>query len=309
MRAAVLHALNGIPVVQDFAEPHPGPGTRKISVTAGGASPTDLMRAAGVYGAFEPPCIVGGEGVGRLDDGQRVYFGHSVSPYGAWAEYTLVPESEIWPVPDELSDGLAIALGISGTGALIPLEVANIRPGERVLVLGATGPVGQIALQLARRMGAGTIVAAARNLPALERLRERGIADRIVQLGTGDDLVALKAASGDGFNVVLDAIYGPPAEAALRATAPGARMISIGVQAGFSMSVSLRDLVSRSHIGVGTGMRPVAERRAAFERLIEFGREGHIDVETTHFMLEHAPAAWEAQRRSPHAKILVRARP
>jgi NADPH2:quinone reductase len=204
MRAAVLHALDGTPVVQDFAEPHPGPGARKISVTAGGASPTDLMRAAGVYGAFEPPCIVGGEGVGRLDDGRRVYFGHSVSPYGAWAEYTLVPEGEIWPVPDELSDGLVIALGISGTGALIPLEVADIRPGERVLVLGATG---------------------------------------------------------------------------------------------------------LAHIGVGTGMRPAAERRAAFERLIEFGREGHIDVETTHFMLEHAPAAWEAQRRSPHAKILVRARP
>lgn len=277
-----------------------------IRVTAGAGSPTELMRAAGVYGAFTPPCVVGGEGVGRVQGTRRVYFGHSVNPYGAWAEHTLVPETEIWPIPDEVSDGLAIALGVSGTGALIPLEEARIRPGERALILGATGPVGQIALQLARRMGAGVIVAAGRSHPALARLQERGFADDIVQLGTGDDLKALKAAAGAGYDVVLDVIFGPPAEAALRATAPGARMMSIGVQAGFSMSITLRDLVSRTHVGVGTGMRPVAERRAAFERLIELAREGHLEVDISEFPLEDAAAAWAAQRRSPHAKIIVR---
>jgi NADPH2:quinone reductase len=109
--------------------------------------------------------------------------------------------------------------------------------------------------------------------------------------------------------VVLDVIYGPPAEAALRATAPGARMMSIGVQAGYSMSITLRDLVSRSHVGVGTGQRPVAERRAAFERLIELARDGHIEVDTSEFSLDNAAAAWEAQRHSPHAKIIVRPGP
>jgi NADPH:quinone reductase len=305
MRAAVINALNAAPVVQEFDEPHARPDARKISVIAGGASPTDLLRAAGVYGAFAPPCVVGGEGVGRLDDGRRVYFGHSVSPYGAWADRTIVPETEIWPIPDDVSDGQAIALGISGTGALIPLEEAKIQRGERVLVLGATGPLGQIALQLARHMGAGAVVAAARSLPALERLRLREIADEIVRLGTGDDLGALKAAAGTGYNVVLDALFGAPAEAALRTTAPGARMMSIGVQAGFTMTVSLRDLVSRSHVGVGTGMRPVAERRAAFDRLIELGRSGRIEVDVVNFALADAAAAWEAQRLSPHGKIII----
>lgn len=305
MRAAVLTALNTPPIIREFDEPQAKPDVRKISVSAGGGSPTELMRAAGLYGSFSPPCIVGGEGVGRLEDGSRVYFGHSLNPYGAWADYTVVAETEVWPIPDDVSDGQAIALGISGTGALIPLEEARIRPGERVLVLGATGPVGQIALQLARHMGAAVVVAAARNLPALERLRARGIADEIVQLGTGDDLQALKAAAGKGYDVVLDAIYGPPAEAALRATAPGARMMSIGVQAGFVMSVSLRDLVSRTHMGVGTGMRPAAERRAAFERLIAFSRNGRIEVDVASFTLDDALAAWEAQRNSPHAKIVV----
>jgi NADPH:quinone reductase len=305
MRAAVINALNSAPVVQEFDEPHARPGNKKISVIAGGASPTDLLRAAGMYGAFAPPCIVGGEGVGRLDDGRRVYFGHSVSPYGAWADRTIVPETEVWPIPDDLSDGQAIALGISGTGALIPLEEAKIQRGERVLILGATGPLGQIALQLARRMGAGAVVAAARGLPALERLRTRGIADEIVRLGTGDDLGALKAAAGTGYNVVLDALFGAPAEAALRTMSPGARMMSIGVQAGFTMTVSLRDLVSRSHIGVGTGMRPVAERRAAFDRLIDLGRNSQIQVDVVNFALPDAAGAWEAQRLSPHGKIIV----
>jgi NADPH:quinone reductase len=305
MRAAVLTALNTPPVVREFDEPQPQPGAHLVSVLAGGGSPTELMRAAGLYGAFAPPCIVGGEGVGRLYDGRRVYFGHSLNPYGAWAEVTVVPEPEVWPIPDDVDDGQAIALGTSGTGALIPLEEAKIQPGERVLILGATGPVGQIALQLARHMGAAVVVAAARNLPALERLRAHGIADEIVQLGTGDDLQALKGAAGKGFNVVLDAIFGPPAEAALRATAPGARMMSIGVQAGFVMSVSLRDLVSRSHIGVGTGMRPVAERRAAFERLLQLSRSGQIQVDITSFTLDDALAAWEAQRNSPHGKVIV----
>jgi NADPH2:quinone reductase len=305
MRAAVIAALNSAPVVQEFGEPPLSPGARKISVIAAGASPTDLMRAAGVYGSFIPPCIVGGEGVGRLEDGSRVYFGHSLSPYGAWADRTIVPDAEIWPIPADVSDGQAIALGISGTGALIPLQEAKIQAGERVLILGASGALGQVALQLARHMGAGTVVAAARNLPALERLRARGIADEIAQLGTGDDLGALKAAAGPGYDVVLDVIFGPPAEAALRATAAGARMMSIGVQAGFTMSVSLRDLVSRSHSGVGTGMRPVAERRAAFDRLIDLGQRGKVRVDVTNFTLAEAAQAWDAQRLSPHGKIIV----
>jgi NADPH:quinone reductase-like Zn-dependent oxidoreductase len=306
MKAAVLNALHTEPVVQEFDEPREPPDARLIRVIAGAGSPTELMRAAGTYGAFNPPCVVGGEGVGALAGTGRVYFGHSLSPFGAWAQYTVVPQAEIWPIPDELSDGLAIALGASGTGALIPLEEAKIRPGERILILGATGPVGQIALQLARRMGAGKIVAAGRNRAALARLQGNGFADDIAQLGTGDDLAALKAVAGKGYDVVLDAIYGPPAEAALRATAPGARMMSIGVQAGFSMSITLRDLVSRTHVGVGTGMRPVAERRAAFERLVALAREGHLTVDTAEFSLDDAAAAWEAQRRSPHAKIIVR---
>lgn len=307
MRAANIATDAAFSMV-DRAPPEARPGYSVIQVDAAGIGPSDLMRAKGLYGgANVPDYVPGGEGVGRLADGTRVYFGHSAAPFGAIAETTLVPDAEIWPAPPNLSDDQAIALAISGTGALIPLEEARIKPGEQVLVLGATGPVGQIALQAARILGAGRVVAAARNAERLAALQASGMADATVQLGTGDDLEALKAqAEGAGYDVILDIVYGPPAEAAMRAWAPGARMMSIGVQAGMTVSLTLRDLVLRSHVGVGTGQRPVAERRAAYERLTAMARDHGLRVDTTSFPFAEAEQAWAAQAGSPGAKIIIR---
>jgi len=305
VRAFVVGGQGNAPRLQDFPEPQAQADAPLIDITAGGLGPTDLMRANGFFGAIAAPYVAGGEGVGRLAGGGRVYFGHALPPFGAWAERTVVPSAEVWSLPDDIDDAQAIALGISGTGALLPLEEAGIRPGERVLILGATGPVGQIALQLARALGAGLVVGAARHRNALERLRTSGLADAIVQLGSGDDLQALRAPAGPGYDVVLDVIYGPPAEAAMRATAPGARMMSIGIQAGPTVTLSLRDLVFRSHIGVGTGQRPAAERRAAYERLLAWARRGKVKVEVASYGLDQAAEAWQAQGASPHAKIIV----
>jgi NADPH:quinone reductase len=305
MRAFVVSQQGGAPRLEDFTAPAAQAGSSLIEVIAGGLGPTDLMRANGFFGGVAGPYVVGGEGVGKLPDGSRVYFGHSNAHFGAWAERTSVPNAEVWPIPDALDTLQAIALGISGTGALIPLEEARVKPGERVLILGATGPVGQIGLQVARAMGAGLIVAAARNRDSLERLRSQGYADEVVQLGTGDDVKMLKAPAGPGYDVVLDVIYGAPAEAAMRATAPGARMMSIGIQAGSTVTLSLRDLVFRSHIGVGTGQRPAAERRAAYERLLAYAARGQVKVDVVTFPLDEASAAWSAQAGSPHGKIIV----
>ncbi|MCK9504107.1 MAG: zinc-binding dehydrogenase [Porticoccaceae bacterium] len=306
MRAAIIHQQHATPVVDEFPAPEARAGALLIDVTAGAIGPTDLMRAAGFFGPVDGPLVAAGEGTGRLADGRRVYFGHSVHPYGGWGESTLVPEAEVWPIPDALNDQQALCLGLSGIGAIIPLEEARIRPGEQVLILGATGPLGQIALQVARVLGAGRVVAAARNAEALRRLQDKGLADATVQLGAGDDLAALKEQAGTGYDVVLDTIYGPPAEAAMRATAPGARMMSIGVGAGATVSLTLGDLVMRSHIGVGTGQRPVAERRAAFERVTAMAIEHGFAVDTAVFGLDDAPQAWQAQAGSPHAKVIVK---
>jgi len=305
MRAASI-GLDGSFSMIERDPPEAAAGQQIIHVDAAGIGPTDLMRAQGFFGPVRAPYVPGGEGVGRLVDGTRVYFGHSTPPFGAIAEQTIVPEAEIWPVPEDLNDARVIALAISGTGALLPLEEARIAPGEEVLILGATGPVGQIGLQIARLLGAGRVVAAARSEAKLRELQARGWADAIAVLGTGDDETALKTATRGGYNVVLDVIYGPPAEAAMRATAPGARMMSIGVQAGQTVSLSLRDLVFRSHIGVGTGQRPAAERRAAFDRLIGMARDHGLDADTLAFPFDAAADAWAAQAGSPHGKVVIR---
>ncbi|WP_371433247.1 zinc-binding alcohol dehydrogenase family protein [Novosphingobium sp.] len=304
MKAAII-APDGSFTLADHPAPVGTEGCALIDVRAAGIGPTDLMRARGFFGPVAGAYVPGGEGVGTLPDGTRVYFGHSAAPFGAIAEQTLVPDAEVWPFPPQLADDQVIALAISGTGALLPMEEAHIRAGDNVLILGATGPVGQIALQIARLMGAGHVVAAARNPEKLAALVARGWADACVQLGTGDDEQALKAASNGGFYVVLDVIYGPPAEAAMRATRPGARMMSIGVQAGPTVTLSLRDLVFRSHTGVGTGQRPAAERQAAFDRLMALAVDKGLTVDTALFAFDRAADAWAAQAGSPHAKVII----
>lgn len=304
MKAAIITPEGNFSFGEHIA-PTATDGAHVITVRAAGIGPTDLMRAKGFFGPVTGAYVPGGEGVGTLADGTRVYFGHSIAPFGAIAEQALVAQAEVWPCPAQVPDDQVIALAISGTGALIPLEEARIRPGDNVLILGATGPVGQIALQLARTMGAGHVVAAARNAGRLAALQALGWADATAQLGSGDDEAVLKAGSNGGFDVVLDIVYGAPAEAAMRATRPGARMMSIGVQAGQTVTLSLRDLVFRSHIGVGTGQRPAAERRAAFERLMAMATAGALVVDTALYPFDRAHEAWSAQAGSPHAKIVI----
>jgi NADPH:quinone reductase len=309
MLAARILQRNGAPVLQNLPKPDPAPGTCQIQVLAAGLQRGDLMRAQGTYKVPELPYTIGGEGTGRLADGRRVYFGHSIPSSGAVCEWTLVPQEEVWAIPDDIDDATAIALAIAGTGALLSLEEAHIQPGENVLILGATGPLGQIAQQLSRAMGAARVVGAARGLAALERIKARGFADQVVQLGQGDDEGALKQAAASGFDVVLDCLYGPPAEAALRATAVGARMMSIGIQAGTTMTISLQDLVRRTHVGVSTSHRSAAERKAAYERLLAYARSIPLQVDSAWFDLDQVSAAWSALLSGGlAAKIIIRVR-
>lgn len=311
MKAGIVHEVDGKPRWEDFPEPAGSPAAPLIEVATAAIGPSELMRVsnwgASYYGPFKGPKVMGGEGIGRLADGRRVYFGHSVAPHGAVAERTVVPEAEIWPIPDALPDEQVLPLAISGTGALIPLEEARIRPGERVLVLGATGPLGQIALQLARLLGAGEVVAAARREAPLKRVVERGFADRAIRLGEGRDEAALKEGAGGGFDVVLDGVYGDAMVAALKATARGGRVMSISNVGGRLASIDLRDLIFRSHAGVATGIRPAAERRAAFERLLAMALDGRLrPVDTVTYRMSQVTEAWDAQAASPNGKILLR---
>lgn len=302
MRAAIIRDRNLPPVVQEFDPPQVREGSVLIDVDTAGLGGWDILGAYRL--GVQYPCVIRGEGVGHTTDGRRVYFGErSVAPYGAWAQRTLVPAEEVWEVPEGVSDALAITMGIAGTGALLPLEQARVQPGENVLILGATGTLGQIALQLARILGAGRVVGAARDAAALNRLLERGLADQVVVLGKGDDVGAFKAAAGEGFDVVLDGVCGAPMLAALKVTRWGARILTIGTGAGREVNLNIADLLFRTLSCVGTGQRSPADRQATWLRLLEMASEHNIVVDHAAYTLDQAAEAWAAQVNGPHAKI------
>lgn len=304
MRAAVLHEVGTIPVFGDFREPEDGDGRTVAEVVAAGVNPADLFIAAGRYGPVELPMVVGLEGIARLDDGRRVYFNGVPRPFGSMAQFAPIDAEAAFSVPDDLASGLAVALGIAGLAAWLPLEWrAQLAEGETVLVLGATSVVGQLGVRAAKLLGAGRVVAAGRNRQTLETLRDGG-ADEIVVL-EGDLREALRQAAGDGYDVVLDLIYGPPLEAALPATRTGARIVTVGADAGSSITLPVGDLFGRTLIGHSNQHAPPEIRRAAYERLARHAVEGQLGVEIESLPLSRIDEAWERQASGPHHKIVL----
>jgi NADPH2:quinone reductase len=167
--------------------------------------------------------------------------------------------------------------------------------------------VGNIAVQAAKLLGAGRVVAAGRNPDALEKLRDLG-ADDIVRLG-GDDSRALQDAAGDGFDVVIDPIYGDPFLAALSATKVGAILITIGQSAGPAVGVPFRALMGRTHVGHGNNVMPPDVLRQGYQEITQQAADGRIRVETTRYSLDEAEKAWEAQAHGPHVKIAIQPTP
>jgi NADPH:quinone reductase-like Zn-dependent oxidoreductase len=305
MRAAVVHEVGTFPVFDDFKEPQGDDGHEVAEVVCAGLNPVDLYIVAGQYGPVEPPFVAGLEGIARIGgNGRRVYFNGVPKPFGAMAAEAPIDPSTCFDVPDGLDHGVAVALGIAGLAAWLPLEArARLKSGETVLVIGATGVVGQIGVQAARLLGAGRVVAAGRNRAALERLRELG-ADEIVVL-EGDLEQAFAGAAGDGYDVVLDTIYGPPLEAALPATATGSRIVTVGAAAGTSIDLPVGSLFGRTLIGHSNGHVPVDVRRAAYERMARHAAAGELKIEVEALPLSQIEDAWRKQAEGPHHKIVL----
>lgn len=305
MRAAVITERGATPVVKDFPAPVEQDGAVLIHVETTGLGGWDVLGAYRM--GVEFPCVIRGEGVGRTNDGRRVYFGErSVIPYGSWAEQTIVPEAEVWEVPDDVDDRTAITMGIAATGALVPLESANIQPGETVLILGATGTLGQIALQLAKYLGAGRVVAAGRNRETLERLKANGLADDIVCLGSSDDVQAHKAVAGEGYDVVLDGVCGQPLLDCLKATRWGSRIMTIGTGAGRQIQLDMADLLFKTLSTVGTGQRPPSDREQIWRRLLKIAKEQNIQIDYQEFTFTNTADAWQAQVDGLNKKIVAK---
>ena len=312
MKAAVLSQLGKAPRYEDFAEPRANEGEALVRVRAAALKPIDRQLASGAHYATEQnlPLVCGTDGVGQLENGSRVFFGGSRPPYGAMAELTVVAAMRCLPLPDSIDDGKAAAIfnpGLSAYGAL--KWRAQIASGETVLVLGATGVTGKLAVQTAKLLGAGRVVAAGRHENVLKTLPELG-ADAIIRLDkTGSELSEVfgREAGTAGFDIVIDYLWGPVTEALVGAltrkdfdaATSRVRLVQVGESAGATISLPAATLRSSrlEILGAGSGSAP-ASREAwgeAIQWLLENVARGSLRIETEKVPLVEVESAWERE--------------
>jgi len=207
-----------------------------------------------------------------------------------------------------LDDAVAAALGNAGLAAWLSLQWrAKLAPGETVLVLGATGTVGRIAVQVAKLLGAGKVIAAGRDPDRLRRATELG-ADASVELAAADSPQRMAEAVGMGADVILDLLWGAPAALAVQAAKRGARLVQVGNGAGAEASFPADILRSKAMaiLGYANYHVPREERHSAYRRLARHAADGEIAVDLDRVSLEDVAPAWERQRTgAPHKLVLI----
>jgi NADPH:quinone reductase-like Zn-dependent oxidoreductase len=305
MRAAILRAYGAPPEPGEFDEPEArAEGQLVVAIEAAGLNPVDIGSASGKFYEGNPPLpsVVGKEGVGRTPDGRRVYFDDTVQPFGSFAERALVEAEITIPIPEELDAGLALGIGIAGlAGWLAVHRTARVQAGETVLVLGASGVLGQVAVQAACLAGAGRVVAAARS-----EIPDRG-ADATVTLAGEDLTEAFREAAGGGVDVVIDPLWGVPAVAAFAALNAYGRLVNVGQSAGAEAtfaSAAVRGQ-ARSILGHSNFRTPVADKRAAYERMVGHAVAGELALDAERVPLSEVADAWRRQASSPGRKLVI----
>jgi NADPH:quinone reductase-like Zn-dependent oxidoreductase len=308
MKAAVLHALGAIPRFEDFPDPQPGQDEVLVHVTAASLKNIDKALASGShYGSDgQLPTVCGIDGVGVLENGTRVFCGGARRPYGMMATLCVVPRSWCVPVPEGVDDCTAAALPNPALSSWLPLTWrAQLKRGETVLVLGATGVAGKLAVQIAKHLGAGRVVAAGRNERILQTLASLG-ADATIALSQSDEDLApvfSREALRTPFDIVLDYVWGHPTEVLLaaltghdvRAESRRVRLIEIGEMAGPTISLSASALRSSGIeiSGAGGGSVPHSVIFDAFPKVWALAASGQLHIDTERVPLADVESAWQ----------------
>lgn len=307
MKAAIVRAAGDVPVYGAFAEPEAQAGEELVAVRASALSQLTRARASGAHysasGGF--PLVPGVDGVGLLADGRRVYFVLPRTPFGAMAERSVAAAAQTVPVPDGLDDVTAAAIANPGMSSWAALtERARFAAGETVLVNGATGTSGQLAVQIARHMGAGRIIATGRDRDVLAALG----ADETIPLTQAPD--ALEAAFAPvfaaGVDVVLDYLWGESARSLLIAAAKAGpderaiRFVQIGSVTGGEIALPAAVLRSSAIAMMGSGIGSVSVPRllAAIAGVFDAAAQGRLALSSTILPLEQVAQAWTAPGRA-----------
>lgn len=308
MRAAVVHTLGQPPRYQEFADPTPNTDEVLIRVRAAGLHPIVKALASGAHYSSrgEVPMVAGIDAVGTRPDGTRVYFGSARRPWGTMAELCAAPSAMCLPLPDAIDDVQAAAIANPGMSALLALkERAAVAPGETVLILGATGVAGQLAIQLARSFGAARVVAAGRNVEALAGAN----VDAIIPLAASEEKVreAFESEVGKGIDVIIDYLWGHPTELLLDALVKSfnprgsrsIRLVEVGQSAGPTITLpgaALRS-VDLKILGGGFGAVPLDKILGAIPSLFDLAAAGKLRVDVESVPLSDVESAWTRTER------------
>lgn len=315
MNAAVVREPGRPPEFGQLDEPTPGEGEVVITVRAAALNPSARATASGTHYASrrDVPFVAGLDGAGTLDDGRRVFFGGPRAPFGSFAERTVVNAARCWDVPDGVDDATAAALPNPALSSWLPMvHQARLQPGETVLVLGATGTAGKLAIQVAKLLGAGRVVAAGRNRAVLATLGELG-ADATIQLDQPHDALVEAFRRDGGYDVVLDYVWGKPTEALLEALtrsdfeggAGTTTIVQIGEGAGPAITLPAAALRSGGLTITGTGLPPFPLFLETFNRAMACAAEGTLRIETNPVPLAEVERAWAAGDRDGRRTVVV----
>jgi NADPH:quinone reductase-like Zn-dependent oxidoreductase len=321
MRAALVRQHGQPPELGSHPAPRRGPGQALIQVTAAPVNPLDLLCASGTsyFGRPALPYAPGAQGVGTVEEadslpaGARVWFSCDAGMRpgdGAMAELCVAEESSVLPLPDGVSDDLAAALGLSAIAAWMALGWrGGLRPGEHVLVLGASGTVGQVAIQAARLLGAGRVIAACRDGRGRARAADLG-ADAVADL-TGEDLDTvtsrLAEATAGRVDLVLDPVWGRPAEAAARILSPGGRLVNLGSSAGPDARLGSAALRSGtlSVLGYTNNALSHSQKATALREVLAHAAAGRLTTDREILPLARAAEGWSQCGQPPYRRAVL----
>jgi NADPH2:quinone reductase len=309
MRAAVVRQPGATPVLEEFTNPQPGPGVSVGTLLAAALNPLDVAFVNDQFPLrrLRPPCIAGYEAVVQFADDTRWYVTAPPPPYGTLAELVPVTDADRYPVPAGLDPVLAAALGVAGLAGWLALDYrAHLQPGETVLVLGAGGSAGRLAMQSARVLGAGQVIGAARgkDLPPAADLG----ADATVDLADEQAIdAALTTAAPGGYDVIVDFLWGAVAPHAMNHAKPGARYIQVGSSAGDASTIS--GLVLRGKVltlvGHSLFATPAEVRRSAYAQLAGHALDGKLTAELERTRLDDISETWERLKAGGSRKLIV----
>mmetsp|Transcript_37961 Transcript_37961/g.44249 ORF Transcript_37961/g.44249 Transcript_37961/m.44249 type:complete len:334 (+) Transcript_37961:41-1042(+) len=321
MKAAYVIAKGRPPVFRaDVPVPEAKEGSGLVVVTVTAAALTNLTKAkaAGThYTAAEgegfAPFVPGFDGVGRTEDGRRVLFVSPALPTGSLGAKALVNPSMLIDIPDAVDDVTAAAIANPGMSVVASLvERARFVAGESVLINGATGAGGVMAVQVAKRLGAKRIVVTGRNAGELEKLRALGATSTVALPSNADaaSLAALEAAliaefsSKEGsIDAVVDYLWGPTARTIISAIAKGTpdahrvRFVQVGGASGQeNIDLPCAALRSSAIELLGSGLRsvPIAVLLGTMRTTLELASAEPFVLRTTAVPIERVEETWAA---------------